>query len=93
MGATDAHYDRLLIHLRSTVLPNLAAFPGVGRSYLDDPPQSVEALNQLQALPQGLLEELREYLFDDYLLLYVVVETSRTVFLLSIRHHKELTFR
>lgn len=34
----------------------------------------------------------REYLHGDYLLLYVAMETIQTVYLLSIRHHRQLTF-
>ena len=37
-------YDRLLDELRTTVIPNLRRFPRIGRRYLDQPPQSAEAL-------------------------------------------------
>jgi hypothetical protein len=46
-------YDGLLHELRATVVPNLRRFPRVGRRYLDQPPQSAEALAQLAALPAG----------------------------------------
>lgn len=35
---------------------------------------------------------LREYLHGDYLILCVFAETTQTAFLLSIRHHRQLTF-
>lgn len=37
-------FDALLAELRATVIPNLSRFPRIGRRYLDNPPQSAEAL-------------------------------------------------
>ena len=85
-------FDDLLAELRATVVPNLARFPRIGRRYLDHPPQSAEALAQLAALPAGAADALREYLHGDYLLLYTAMEADRTVYLLSIRHHRQLGF-
>ena len=84
--------DDLLAGLRSTVIPNLARFPRIGRRYLDKPPQSAEALAQLGALPAGAANTLREYLHGDYLILYAAVDATGTAYLLSIRHHRQLTF-
>ena len=86
-------YDRLLDELRTTVIPNLRRFPRIGRRYLDQPPQSAEALAQLTALPAGAADRLREYLHGDTLMLYTVATPGRLVHLLSIRHHRELSFR
>ena len=83
-------YDKLLDGLRRTVVPNLRRFPRIGRRYLDKPPQSAEAMAQLAALPLGAAEALREYLHGDYLILYSLA--SSTVYLLSIRHHRQLSF-
>ncbi len=83
-------YDKLLDEQRRTVIPNLRRFPRIGRRYLDQPPQSAEAMTQLAALPSGAADALREYLHDDYLILYTL--TGSTVFLLSIRHHRQLSF-
>jgi plasmid stabilization system protein ParE len=88
-GAPQA-YDRLLDGLRRTVIANLRRFPRIGRRYLDHPPQSAEALAQLRALPPGAADALREYLHGDYLMLYAL--TGSTVYLLSIRHHRQLSF-
>jgi hypothetical protein len=85
-------FDELLSELRSTVVPNLARFPSIGRRYLDNPPQSVEALSQLTLLPAGAVGALREYLHGDYLMLYVSMESSAKVYLLSIRHHRQISF-
>ena len=86
-------YDRLLDELRATVIPNLRRFPRIGRRYLDQPPQSAEALTLLAALPAGAADRLREYLHGDYLILYTVATPGHLVHLLSIRHHRELSFQ
>ena len=86
-------YDKLLDDLRTTVIPNLRRFPRIGRRYLDQPPQSAEALAQLAALPAGAADRLREYLHGDYLILYTVATPGHLVHLLSIRHHRELSFQ
>ena len=85
-------FDDLLSQLRATVIRNLARFPRIGRRYLDNPPQSVEALAQLATLPAGAADALREYLHGDHLILYAAVEATATVYLLSIRHHRQLSF-
>lgn len=94
LSAVDAAFafDELLTALRATVIPNLARFPRIGRRYLDLPPQSAEALAQLAAFPPGAASALREYLHGDYLILYAIVEASAVVYLLTIRHHRQLSF-
>lgn len=85
-------FDALVAELRSTVIPNLSRFPRIGRRYLANPPQSAEALAQLAALPAGVPDALGEYLHGDYLMLYAAAEADATVHLLSIRHHRQLSF-
>lgn len=85
-------FDDLLAELRATVIPNLAQFPRIGRRYLDNAPQSAEGLAQLATLPAGAAGALREYLHADYLILYVAMDAEAAVFLLSIRHHRQLSF-
>lgn len=89
-------FDELLAELRATVISNLRRFPRIGRRYLAHPPQSAEALAQLAALPAGAPDSLREYLHGDYLMLYAVVDASTraesSAYLLSIRHHRQLSF-
>ena len=82
-------FDDLLAELRATVIPNLRRFPRIGRRYLANPPQSAEAMAQLAALPAGAPDALREY---HYLVLYLVMAADATVYLLSIRHHRQLSF-
>ncbi len=74
------------------MIPNVRRFPRIGRPYLDTPPQSAEALAKLAALPAGAPDALRIYLHGDYVMLYTVAEASTTVYLLSIRHHRQLSF-
>ena len=85
-------FDTLLAELRATVIPNLRRFPRIGRRYLANPPRSAEALAQLAALPAGTPAALREYMHGDYLMLYAAMEADATVYLLSIRHHRQLSF-
>ena len=85
-------YDALLATLRETVIPNLRRFPRMGRRYLDQPPQSAEAIAQLGRLPAGAADGLRVLGSGDYLILYTDDASSATVYLLSIRHHRQLSF-
>jgi plasmid stabilization system protein ParE len=85
-------FDDLLAEIRATVFPNLRRFPRMGRRYLANPPQSTEALALLAAMPAGAPDALREYLHGDYLMLYAVMESQETVVLLTIRHHRQLSF-
>jgi hypothetical protein len=85
-------FDDLLAEIRATVIPNLRRFSRMGRRYLANPPQSAEALALLAAMPAGAPDALREYLHGDYLMLYAAMEAQETVYLLSIRHHRQLSF-
>lgn len=85
-------FDDLLAEIRATVIPNLRRFPRMGRRYLANPPQSAEALALLAAMPAGAPDALREYLHGDCLVLYVAIEAQETVVLLTIRHHRQLSF-
>lgn len=89
-GAPKA-YDELLDDLANTLIPNLEHFPAVGRAFLERPVCSVEVANALVRLKSKLYNgELREYLFADYLVLYVRVD--ETIHLLSIKHHRQVSF-
>ena len=85
-------FDDLLAEIRAAVIPNLRRFPRIGRRYLANPPQSAEALAQLAALPAGAPDALREYLHGDDLLLYASMDAQKTVYLLAVRHHRQLSF-
>jgi plasmid stabilization system protein ParE len=88
-------FDALLDELTDTVIPNLERFPGMGRSFLSRTILSVETSNGIDII-QGKLAaigenaELREYVLQHYLMLYARV--GSVIHLLSIRHHKQLSF-
>ena len=89
-------FDSLLDELLATVIPNLERFPGMGRPFLNRAVGSVEATNALTALRaklQTLLADsngLREYVMDFYLVLYA--QTEGVIYLLSIKHHRQVSF-
>lgn len=89
-------YDALLDELLDTVIPNLERFPGMGRSFLARRAGSVEGMNALESLRAKLgkltpeMDALREYVLKDYLVLYVEIDAA--LYLLSIRHHRQLSF-
>ena len=92
--ATNA-FDLLVDELADTVIPNLESFPKMGRPFLDRPALSIEATNRVEKLRTqlddlGSNSDIREYVLSRYLVLYAVTET--TVYLLSIRHHRQLSF-
>lgn len=87
--------DALLDELTDTVIPNLERFPGMGRLFLERPARSVEVANGMARLTQQLGSitkngELREYVLTHYVMLYARIKG--TVYLLSIRHQRQLSF-
>ena len=84
-------FDQLLNDIAEKVIPNLEQFPDMGRIFMQKPAKSVEVSSALQVLQNKLNDgQLHEYLISDYLLLYVRYEYS--VVLLSIKHHRQLSF-
>jgi ParE toxin of type II toxin-antitoxin system, parDE len=89
--ATLHAYHRLLDDLTDTVVPNLAQHPTIGRPFLARDALSVEARTRIAKLrKRASTRDLREYVAGDYLILYAVIE--QTVYLLSIKHHRQLSF-
>ena len=89
-------FDGLLDELLVTVIPNLEQFPEIGRPFLQQRIGSVEVTAAAAALKCKLraltpqTDALREYLLKHYLLLYAHV--GNTIYLLAIRHHRQLSF-
>jgi len=90
-------FDSLIEELLGTVLPNLERFPALGRPFFNRAVGSVQASNACTALKAKLAAvvgdsaaSLREYVMSHYLVLYVQLDD--TLFLLSIKHHKQLSF-
>ena len=87
--------DALLDELTDTIIPNLERFPEMGRLFLERPARSVEATNGIARLTKQLDAfakdgELREYVTTHNVLLYARI--GGTVYLLSIRHQRQLSF-
>jgi hypothetical protein len=92
---TPQAFDALLDELTNTVIPNLERIPGMGRLFFERPTRSVEAGNGIAGLKSKLKVlakdgEIREYVMSHYLLLYACI--GSTIYLLSIRHHRQLSF-
>jgi plasmid stabilization system protein ParE len=87
-----AAFDSLITRLFEDVIPNLKRFPGMGRDFLRRNPLSEEGRAKLRSLKMktGADTEIREYIADEYLLLYTF--HGSVVILLAIRHHRQLSF-
>ncbi len=85
-------FDRLIAHLFEEVIPNLGRFASMGRDLQTREPMSDEGHAKLRSLKgkNGRRQDIREYITGDYLLLYLVRDAA--VILLSIRHHRQLSF-
>lgn len=84
-------FDTLLVRIEEDVVPNLESFPDIGRSLLDRAAGSVEVLRAQKRLVKKLgTSAIREYLTGDYLILYL--DDGSTITLLSIRHHRQLSY-
>lgn len=90
-------FNGLLDELLGKVLPNLERFPALGRPFFNRAVGSAEATNAIAALQNklaavvgGSTANLREYVMSHYLVLYVQV--GDTLHLLSIKHHRQLSF-
>lgn len=89
-------FDGLLDELLETVVPNLERFPEMGRPFLRQRVGSVEVANAVDALKVKLAaltteaDAIREYVLKHYLMLYAVI--GGTIYLLAIRHQRQLSF-
>ena len=90
-------FDALLDDLLNTVIPNLERFSRLGLPFFNRAIGSAEAANAMSALKTKLAlslgssaASLREYVMAHYLVLYVQLDDS--IFLLSIKHHRQLSF-
>lgn len=84
-------YFKLINEVLDTVIPNLERHPRMGRSFLTREIHSVEARTIVERLKTRIGRgEIRETLTSDYLILYALI--GDTVYLLSIKHHRQLSF-
>jgi len=84
-------FDALLDDLANTVVPNLERLSAHG-AVVPQPRDQFPRGTRCRRAPPGTLGagELREYLAGDYLILYALID--RSVYLLSIKHHRQLSF-
>jgi plasmid stabilization system protein ParE len=86
-------FDALLDDLAEHVTPTLEHHPDIGRPFLDRKAHSVEARQRIHQLTSRMGTDtisLREYIAGDFLILYAARE--KFVYLLSIKHHRQLSF-
>lgn len=94
-------HDHLLDALGDTVILILQRHPRIGRPFMRRDVESVEAQavvarigKRISALGENA--EVREYVMDDYVVLYLVVDGAEgepmMVHLLAIKHQKQLGF-
>jgi len=91
VGATQA-FAELLDDLFAEAFPALERFPDLGADFFRHPPTCRETQTRIQHLRRrlGPNTSLRELIRGDYLLLYA--HRERDIFLLAIRHHRQLSF-
>jgi len=81
----------LLDDLADKVIPNLERFPDMGRDFSAHPVGSVEVAQGVDGLDSlGPSLRRREYILPPYQLLYAA--DQQTVYLIAIRHHRQLSF-
>lgn len=82
----------LLSRLFDDIVPTLCRFPQSGRSLLTRPAGSLEAQALLDRLKVTLRkgDDLREFVVDDYIILYLV--RRNRLYFLAIKHHRQLSF-
>ena len=85
-------FQSLIEELFATLIPNLERFPDMGVDFLAKAPLSTEGRMRMQTLKRrlGKNAHLREYISGDYLVLYTV--RGDNLYLLSIKHHRQLSF-
>ena len=89
-------FETLLDEL-DVAIGHLEQHPLMGRRFFARSAASVEVKNRVRQLQVRLgAIDVREYLCGDYLLLYCVVPLPKagrpTLYLLAIRHHRQLSF-
>ena len=88
----DHLFKHLLDRLLDDIVPLLLRYPQSGRFFPAHPARSLESKALLRKLKAKMKKgnDLREWVIEDYLILYLPYET-RVVFI-SIKHHRQLSF-
>lgn len=85
-------FHRFLNRLFDDIIPTLCRFPQSGRSLLPRAVRSTKANARAKELRTFLTkgEDLREFMIDDYLVLYLI-RRGHVIFL-AVKHHRQLSF-
>jgi len=85
-------FHRFLDRLFDDIIPTLCRFPQSGRSFLTRAVKSTKATALTKGLRKFLnkRDDLREFVMDDYLVLYLV--RQHQVIFLAVKHHRQLSF-
>lgn len=85
-------FHRFLDRLFEDVIPTLCRFPQSGRAFLTRAVKSTKANARTKDLRKFLNtgDDLREFVMDDYLVLYLV--RRRQMIFLAVKHHRQLSF-
>jgi plasmid stabilization system protein ParE len=85
-------FHRFLDRLFDDIIPTLCRFPQSGRSFLSRAVKSAKATARTKDLRKFLNkgDDLREFVMDDYLVLYLVRRDQ--VIFLAVKHHRQLSF-
>jgi plasmid stabilization system protein ParE len=91
-AGSEPAFGKLVARLSGELIPTLQAFPGIGADFLGRAPLSVDGMAMFEAVVKavGPGAELRQWIDGDYVVLYLV--KGQSVYLLSIRHHRQLSF-
>ena len=91
-GDKPRFFQCLLKRLFNDICPILAQFPLSGNSFFAHRERSKDAQLLVRRLKRKLKpgDDLREFGFDDYLLLYLV--RRKRIYLVAIKHHRQLSF-
>lgn len=89
-GGRPLHH--FLDRLFDDVIPALCRLPQSGRSFLAHPIKSAKAKALTRELRRllGTGDDLREFVMDDYVVLYLV-RRGQVIFL-AVKHHRQLSF-
>jgi hypothetical protein len=88
----STEFDAVVQRLVDDIVPTLGRYPELGADFLGRAPLSTDGrvLFAKVASLLGPASSLRQLVTGDYILLYAV--RKEAVYLLAIRHHRELSF-
>ena len=92
VAGASAAFGELVRRLASEIIPNLRRFPGLGADFLARAPLSADGIALFEEVVKaaGSGSHVRQLIDGDYLILYLV--RGDTVYLLAIKHHRQLSF-